>query len=202
MAGNVDYGYVAVGNSQRFVSQKSFGGFIQDSWRASTRLTVNAGLRYDLSLPIKERHDLLANFDPAQGMVQVGKQISQPYNTDYKNFAPRLSFDYDVSGTGRTVLRAGAGIIYEIPHISVFIGQNSTQAQGLALIPTGLPLTDINGQPDRLARYDRCDHICTDRFFTNDKLASGRADLRQSLSQCRVLLVCSWHQTLRARYSA
>ncbi len=147
VTGNVDYGYVAVGNSQRFVTQKSFGGFIQDSWRAATRLTVNAGLRYDISLPIKERHDLLANFDPVQGMVQVGKQISQPYNTDYKNFAPRLSFDYDVSGTGRTVLRAGAGIIYEIPHISVFIGQNSTEAQGLALIPTGLPLTDMNGDP-------------------------------------------------------
>ena len=145
VAGNVDYGYVAVGNSQRFVSQKSFGMFIQDAWRASSRLVVNAGLRYDLSVPIKERHDLLANFDPTLGMVQVGKQISQPYNTDYKNLAPRLSFDYDVFGNGKTVLRAGAGIIYEIPHISVFIGQNSTEAQGLALIPTGLPLTDING---------------------------------------------------------
>lgn len=145
VTGNVDYGYVAYGNSQRYVSQKSFGGFIQDGWKASSRLSVNVGLRYDLSLPIKERHDLLANFDPVQGLVQVGKQISQPYDTDYKNFAPRLSFDYDIFGTGKTVLRAGAGIIYEIPHISVFIGQNNTEAQGLALIPTGLPLTDING---------------------------------------------------------
>ncbi len=147
VTGNVDYGYVAVGNSQRYVSQKSFGLFIQDAWRVSSRLLVNAGLRYDLSRPITERHDLLANFDPVLGMVQVGNQISQPYNSDYKNFAPRLSFDYDFFGTGKTVLRAGAGIIYEIPHISVFIGQNSTEAQGLALIPTGLPLTDINGNP-------------------------------------------------------
>ena len=147
VTGNVDYGYVAVGNSQRYVSQKSFGLFIQDAWRVSSRLLVNARLRYDLSRPITERHDLLANFDPVLGMVQVGNQISQPYNSDYKNFAPRLSFDYDFFGTGKTVLRAGAGIIYEIPHISVFIGQNSTEAQGLALIPTGLPLTDINGNP-------------------------------------------------------
>ena len=125
VTGDVDYGYVAVGNSQRYVSRKSFGLFIQDAWRVSSRLLVNAGLRYDLSRPITERHDLLANFDPVLGMVQVGNQISQPYNSDYKNFAPRLSFDYDFFGTGKTVLRAGAGIIYEIPHISVFIGQTA-----------------------------------------------------------------------------
>jgi hypothetical protein len=143
--GYADYGYVAVGSSHRLVSQKSFGGFVQDAWRARSNLTINAGLRYDLSLPITEQHDLLANFDPVRGMVQVGKQISQPYNKDPKNFAPRLGLAYDLFGTGRTVLRVGGGIIYEIPHISVFIGQNNTEAQGLALIPTGLGLTDIQG---------------------------------------------------------
>jgi len=145
--GYPDYGYVAVGNSHRYVSQKSIGGFIQDAWRVRPDFTLNLGLRYDVTLPITERHDLLANFDPVQGMVQVGQQISSPYNTDYKNFAPRVGFDYDLGGKGKTVIRAGAGIIYEIPHISVFIGQNSTEAQGLALIPTGLGLTDINGNP-------------------------------------------------------
>ena len=143
--GYPDYGYVAVGDSHRYVSQKSFGAFIQDAWRATPRLMINAGLRYDVTFPIKERHDLLANFDPTEGMVQVGKQISQPYDTDYKNFAPRIGFDYDLFGNGKSVLRAGAGIIYEIPHISIFIGQNNTEAQGLGLIPTGLGLTDING---------------------------------------------------------
>ena len=145
--GYPDYGYAAVGDSHRYVSQKSFGAFIQDQWRMRPRFSLNLGLRYDVTLPIHERHDLLANFDPTQGMVQVGKQISSPYNTDYKNFAPRVGFAWDLFGNGNTVLRAGAGIIYEIPHISVFIGQNNTEAQGLALIPTGLPLTDINGNP-------------------------------------------------------
>jgi outer membrane receptor protein involved in Fe transport len=143
--GDAGYAYVAVGDSHRLVSQKSFGAYIQDDWRVSPRLTVTAGLRYDLSLPITDQHDQLANFDPTRGLVQVGKQISSPYNTDYNNFGPRLGFAYDLFGTGRTVLRAGAGIIYEIPHITVYIGQNSTQAQGLALIPTGLPLIGDNG---------------------------------------------------------
>ncbi|MFZ3339877.1 MAG: TonB-dependent receptor [Terriglobales bacterium] len=143
--GYPDYGYVAVGDSHRYVSQKSFGAFIQDQWRMRPTFTLNLGLRYDVTLPIHERHDLLANFDPTQGLVQVGKQISSPYNTDYKNFGPRVGFDWDLFGNGKTVLRAGAGIIYEIPHISIFIGQNNTEAQGLALIPTGLPLYDMQG---------------------------------------------------------
>jgi len=143
--GYADYGYAAVGNSYRVVSQKSFGLFFEDQWRAQQRVTLNFGLRYDLTFPITEQHDLLANFDPVKGMVQVGNQTKQPYSTDYRNFAPRLGIAYDVFGTGKTVIRAGAGMIYEIPHISVFIGQNSTEAQGLALIPTGLTLKDQQG---------------------------------------------------------
>ncbi len=131
--------FVFVGDSHRVVSQKSFGAFIQDTWRMLPRLTVNWGLRYDLSLPIKEKNNLLANFDPAVGLVQVGRGISQPYDTDKNNFSPRLSLAWDMFGTGQTVLRVGGGIIYEIPHISAFIGQNNTNANGIALNPTGLP---------------------------------------------------------------
>jgi hypothetical protein len=143
--GDAGYAYVAVGNSHRVVSQKSFGAYLQDDWRTMPKLTITAGLRYDLSLPITDQHDLLANFDPVRGLVQVGKQISSPYNTDYNNFAPRLGFAYDPWGKGKTVIRGGAGIIYEIPHITVYIGQTSTEAQGLALIPTGLQLIGNNG---------------------------------------------------------
>ena len=73
---------------------------------------------------------MLTNFDPTVGLVQVGHGINQPYHTDYNNFAPRLGIAWDPKGDGRTVFRVGGGIIYEIPHISVFIGQNSTNATG------------------------------------------------------------------------
>ncbi len=130
--------FVFVGDSRRVVSQKSFGFFLQDDWRVTSRLTINAGLRYDVSLPIHEQNDLLTVFDPSVGLEQVGRGISEPYQTDYNNFAPRVGFAWDMFGTGKTVFRAGGGIIYEIPHISVFIGQNSTNANGIALNPTGL----------------------------------------------------------------
>jgi hypothetical protein len=137
VTGNASTSYAWVGNSRRQVSQKTFGLFFQDSWRTTRNLTISYGLRYDVSLPIKEQHDLLGNFDPALGLVQVGKQISKPYSTDWNNVSPRLSFIYDVRGDGRTVVRAGGGLIYEVPHMSVFIGQNGAEAEGLSVIPTG-----------------------------------------------------------------
>ena len=130
--------FVFVGDSRRIVDQKSFGGFIQDNWRVTSKLTIDAGLRYDVSLPIHEQHDLLSDFDPTVGLVQVGRGLSSPYHTDYKNFAPRLGIAWDPRGTGKTVFRFGGGIIYEIPHISVFIGQNNTNANGISLNPTGV----------------------------------------------------------------
>ncbi|HEY3928759.1 MAG TPA: TonB-dependent receptor [Candidatus Koribacter sp.] len=137
VTGDYRYGYIKSGNTHRVVSQKSFGGYAQDDWRIVPRVTITGGLRYDVSLPISEANDLLANFDPAVGIQQVGSQISSPYNTDLNNFAPRLGVAWDVFGTGKTVLRAGTGIIYEIPHISMFISQNSADALGLATIPSG-----------------------------------------------------------------
>lgn len=136
--GQVSEGDVFVGDSHRVVSQTTYGFFVEDSWHLRRNVTMGWGLRYDLSLPIHEQHDLLGNFEPQLGgLVQVGKQISAPYNTDKNNLAPRLSFVWDIHGNGTTVLRAGGGIIYEVPHISVFIGQNSTAANGLGVIPTG-----------------------------------------------------------------
>jgi Carboxypeptidase regulatory-like domain/TonB dependent receptor len=140
LAGAPAVGRIFVGNSERHVTIQSFGGFVQDDFRVTRTLTVNAGLRYDLTTPIKERNNLLGNFDPQKGLLQVGKDISKPYNTDANNFAPRLGISWDPTGKGKTVLRAGGGITYEIPHISIFIGQNGVNnatTAGLNVIPTG-----------------------------------------------------------------
>ena len=62
-----------IGTTLRHVSQDGFGAFIQDDWHVVPRLMINAGLRYDLSTVIKESNDLLGNFDPNLGFVQVGQ---------------------------------------------------------------------------------------------------------------------------------
>jgi len=141
LAGAPSVGRLFVGNSRRQVSMTSFGAYVQDDWRVSSRITVNAGLRYDLNSVIQEKNNLLGNFDPRLGLLQVGQQISSPYNGDHNNFGPRIGIVWDPTGKGKTAIRAGASLIYEIPHISIFIGQNgvdNASTSGIGVIPTGV----------------------------------------------------------------
>jgi outer membrane receptor protein involved in Fe transport len=148
LAGAPASGEIFVGNSLRHVSINSFGAFIQDDWRVSPRLTINAGVRYDFNGVIKERDNLLGNFDPTVGLQQVGINIDRPYEPDYNNFAPRFGIAWDPWGKGKTVFRAGGGVIYEIPILALFLGQNGVNnavTPGLNAIPTGAVGSNIAG---------------------------------------------------------
>ncbi len=132
LTGNVRDGRLQQGDPTRHVTMNGFAGFVRDDWRVSKRLSLNLGLRYDVQTPIKDENNLLANFIPSRGLIQVGKGIDSPYNTQWTNFSPRVGFAYDVFGTGKTVFRAGTALIYEVPPIRMFINSG-----GLNSNPTG-----------------------------------------------------------------
>src|SRR5712692_5621191 len=140
-------GSLFVGSPVVDISDWGYSGFLQDDWRVTPRLTLNLGLRYEFVTPIKEVHDQLANFDPNQGMVQVGKQIDTPYQPQTKNFAPRLGFAWDITGNGRTILRGGAALIYVLQGFNVLASQQGSTAltTGLNTIPTGALLNGVPG---------------------------------------------------------
>ena len=140
--GDEGFGQILTGDIRRYVTMTSFGAFVADDWRVTPRLTLNLGLRYDVSLPVKDSNNLIANFIPSQGgLIQVGKGINSPYATDWNNVSPRLGIAWDVFGSGKTVLRAGGAIIYEQPTIRQFIDRG-----GLNENPSGLPgVTPGNG---------------------------------------------------------
>jgi hypothetical protein len=129
---------VEVGNPTLQLHNWAYGAFFQDDWRATKNLSVNFGLRYEFSSVVQEAHDLLGNFDPNVGMVQVGHQISNLYSPDHTNFGPRLGFAWDIGGNGRTVLRGGGGLIYETVNWQSFIAFNN--AFGPGSVPTGAPI--------------------------------------------------------------
>jgi hypothetical protein len=98
-------------------------GFFQDDWRATRRLTINIGLRYDYQQQPNERWNGSSNFDPfgvdtVSGLlgrtVYAGRegQGRTFRNEDYADWGPRFGFAYDVSGKGKTVLRGGYAIFY------------------------------------------------------------------------------------------
>jgi hypothetical protein len=95
----------------------SINGFVQDDWRLSSRLTVNAGLRYEFNAPPVDADDRMRIFDQSTNqIVQVGTNgiPRSGIASDYNNFAPRIGFNYDLTGMGTTMLQGGYGIFYNV----------------------------------------------------------------------------------------
>jgi hypothetical protein len=108
------------GNTLRHSFENNHGFYIQDSFRVSPRFTVNYGLRWDYFGVVGEKNNLFYRLTPAGGGTLVPTR--QLYDKDYNNFAPRFGFAYDVTGKGRTVVRAGWGIFYDAFAQDIFLG--------------------------------------------------------------------------------
>jgi len=121
LAGVPDSGQTLLGDPLRHIHFEQFAAFVQDDFRVAKDLTLNLGVRYELNTVIKEQHDLLSNFLPSTGIVQVGHGLSSPYNGDHNNFAPRAGFAWNVSGSNKTVVRGGVGVAYETLGANMFL---------------------------------------------------------------------------------
>jgi Carboxypeptidase regulatory-like domain/TonB-dependent Receptor Plug Domain len=90
--------------------------WVEDSWKATRKLTLNLGLRYEHATWPYEARNQMANFDPATGKLVyassgsgLSRQLVQP---DNKDFAPRIGIAYEL--TPKTILRTGYGRFYEL----------------------------------------------------------------------------------------
>jgi hypothetical protein len=102
------------GSTERNMTQKGAGVYINDDWKLSPRFTLSLGLRYEITTPITEQDDLATNFIPAQGLVQLGTNgLSELYKTDKNNFGPRAGIAWDPAGDGKTSVRAGYALTYD-----------------------------------------------------------------------------------------
>ncbi|MCU0246609.1 MAG: TonB-dependent receptor [Bryobacter sp.] len=88
--------------------------YLQDDWKVSDKLTLNLGVRYEITSPVYDANNKLANFDPLQNKLVVAESGSWEKrslrNSDWNNFAPRAGFAYQM--TSKTVLRGGYGLGY------------------------------------------------------------------------------------------
>jgi len=142
-------GAVGVGNPQLNARAWRFGAYIQDDWRATSRLTFNLGLRYEILTPPVDINNKLSNLDLTTGHFILACNNGQPspianlalfpqFNfvcnnavglgrgltkVDGADLGPRLGLSFGI--TKDIVLRAGYGIFYSYPPMAVRIGTPS-----------------------------------------------------------------------------
>ena len=147
LAGDASSVSLLEGSPARTFTQKDVSGFFEDSWRATSKLTVNLGLRYEYFTPLSDINNLIGNWQPSVGFQQQGVNVKSPYNADSKDISPRVGVAWDISGKGTTVIRAGAGLYYT----DIIAGQLITNiglpshAPGISSIPTAYTTYLPNG---------------------------------------------------------
>jgi len=100
-----------IGASDGSFSQniQRLGLYAEDSWRATRRLTINLGLRYDTTYGLFTASGRNQSVNPALAGNGIITGIPHDYR---KAFAPRLGVAYALDDSGKTVLRGGAGLYY------------------------------------------------------------------------------------------
>lgn len=108
------------------IRSKSYYGFFQDEWRVTKRLTLNMGIRYEYNSPKKDTQGRTFSVIPGQqsqvfvnapvGMVFPGDPgapsgVNFP---DKNDWAPRIGFAWDPRGNGKTSVRGGFGVFYDV----------------------------------------------------------------------------------------
>jgi Carboxypeptidase regulatory-like domain/TonB-dependent Receptor Plug Domain len=105
--------------------QKQYAVFAQDEWKASSRLTLTFGLRYEYTTPQTDTHGYSFSILPGAQSVRfpnaplgfvVPGDPGAPrgwYFPDHRDLAPRFGFAWDPMGDARTSVRGGAGIFFD-----------------------------------------------------------------------------------------
>ena len=91
-------------------TQSAFYAFVQDDIKLTPRLTLNLGLRYEYwTNPVGGNAQSLNAISSVPGVITFGKP-----GTDKNNVAPRIGVAFDPTGSGKTAIRAGFGIAYDV----------------------------------------------------------------------------------------
>jgi hypothetical protein len=116
-------GGVASSLTPRDIRQNIIAGYVQDDWRAKSNLTLNLGLRYEMSTVPTEIHGKIASLRnladplPVCGTAVPGCSGTSAFfsNPTLKNFEPRVGFAWDPFRNGKMAVRGGAGLFDVLP---------------------------------------------------------------------------------------
>jgi hypothetical protein len=132
LAGNLDLALVARADVDLYPVYNNYSFFAQDTWRATRRLTLTYGLRYEVNpAPTDANGNTPLTVTGLGGgsSLALAPRGTPFYETTYDNVAPRVGLAYQLFPDGGTVVRGGFGVYYDL-------GYGFT---GSALAPSNFP---------------------------------------------------------------
>src|SRR3989475_1680916 len=160
--------YTQGSQTTHYPRQHYWGTYLQDTWKATSRLTINAGIRWEPFLAQYDKEGRILHFQqdwfdqglrsgvfknaPA-GLLFPGDAPVTHNNfmaTQWLHFAPRVGLAFDPGGDGRMTVRAAYGIFYDYPHMYQFNGLRDSPPWGSRVVlsnPAGGFDDPWQGQP-------------------------------------------------------
>ena len=149
----------------RYMRTSIFGAYLQDDWRVRPNLTLNLGMRYEMTTGITETKGKLSNLYPITATAVVNAvsgpapRLGAPYfsNPTLRNFEPRVGFSWDPFKNGKTAVRGGFGLFDVLPLLYTTITLNGRAAPFFQIVSTSnrgtvggqipFPGTSCNSRP-------------------------------------------------------
>ena len=150
---------IANGDPRFIVATKQLGLYFQDDWKVSRKLTLNLGIRWDKDFNMIGGSDIRES-RTYQELVALNSPISNPYvrkvaSDDNKNISPRIGFAYDLTGTGRHVIRGGFGLYFGnvFQNIPLFMEQMANPTVFQTVLSLSSPSDPVPGTGQTLGQW-------------------------------------------------
>jgi hypothetical protein len=195
--GDINFFSITPGTRPSRIFAHSFAGFVQDSFKLKSNLTLELGLRYDFNKTPTEGADRFVVFVPGATqtsgqLVRVGSGIDNVYAQNNKNFQPRVGFAWDMFRDGSTVLRGGYAIMTDQPITNAVTGlaSNPPFAANKSFSPvTGGPQTIKLSNAFAGANAQGVSISTIDPNFRNPYVQSYNLNLQRQLPGQVVMMV-------------